>query len=194
MTAFRRLILLLAAVTAVALGVLGVATAPAQHAPSAQDRTRGFNAAAQLRTGGFNPAAQLLVGGQTAGSPSTRPVSFIPTTQIAVGCCVATEEAGGLADEGETVYRVHGGGSGPGGSSWTPVDPTTLENPRDALGLPDANSGEYLTTGRVLDWTGVVGRRALPLDGNAGGAPEYLFPDPEGQIQHIGTQPLNPPF
>jgi hypothetical protein len=89
---------------------------------------------------------------------------------------------------------VHGGESGPNGHSWTPVDPTTLENPRDALGLPNGNSGEYLTTGKVLDWTGVAGRRALPLDGNNGGAPEYLFPDPEGQIRPVGTRSLNPPF
>jgi hypothetical protein len=106
----------------------------------------------------------------------------------------AAEEATAAADEGEMVYRVHGGQSEPWGHSWTPTYPRTLANPRDALGLPPANSGEYLTTGRVKDWTGVRGRRALPLGGTTGGAPEYLFPDPEGQIQHVSTQPMDPPF
>jgi RHS repeat-associated protein len=107
---------------------------------------------------------------------------------------LATEDA---ADEsGEIVYRVHGGGSDAMGRSWTPTDPTTLDNPRDALGLPDENSGEYLSTARVKDWTGAFGQRAtaIPEAGTAGGAPEYVFPNPEQQLEPIGTQPLNPPF
>jgi RHS repeat-associated protein len=104
-------------------------------------------------------------------------------------------EEGGLAGEAETVvYRVHGGEAGPWGRSWTPTDPTALDNPRDALGLPNGNSGEYLTTARVNDWTGTFGQRAMPLNGNAGGAPEYVFPNPEQQLEHVSTRSLNQPF
>jgi RHS repeat-associated protein len=94
------------------------------------------------------------------------------------------------ADGEQFVYRLHGGEAAEYGHSWTTVDPRTLENPRDALGLPDGNTAEYLSTAKVRDWTGVEPRSALPLDGNAGGAPELLFPDPEQQLNIISTEPF----
>lgn len=67
-----------------------------------------------------------------------------------------------------------------------------MENLRDELGLPDSNTGEYLSVGKVKDWTGVETRPALPLDGNMGGAPEHVFPNPEQQIEIISTHGLTP--
>jgi hypothetical protein len=69
-----------------------------------------------------------------------------------------------------------------------------MADPRNSLGLPNANTGEYVTAARVKDWTGVVARRALSLDGNEGGATEYLFPNPEQQLEHISTTAVEPPY
>ncbi|MHB1597051.1 MAG: hypothetical protein ACYCO9_14075 [Streptosporangiaceae bacterium] len=69
-----------------------------------------------------------------------------------------------------------------------------MANPRAELGLPKVNSGEFLTKARVLDTTGVVTRPALPLDGNPGGGPEWLFPDPVNQLEEIWMMPVVPPY
>jgi hypothetical protein len=113
------------------------------------------------------------------------------------------------AERGLTVYRLHGwneepagglrlvegaatpdggpvlSGSGPWGHSWTTVDPRTMDDPRSVLGLPtgrDGNPGRFLSVGVLEDPTGVRVRTALPLDGNPGGGPELLVPDPARQI------------
>jgi RHS repeat-associated protein len=86
------------------------------------------------------------------------------------------------AEEGQAVYRVWGNASGPFGHSWTPVNPGTVANFRDAAGLPNVNSGEWTSVGTLTDATGVVGRDALPLDGNVGGLPELLVPNARTQI------------
>jgi RHS repeat-associated protein len=90
--------------------------------------------------------------------------------------------------DGVTVYRVWGGGSGPNGHSWTPIDPRSLPDARDNLGLPNANTAENLTIGRLVDSSGVTLRPALPLDGNRGGAPEILVPNPAAQIQILDRE------
>ena len=69
-----------------------------------------------------------------------------------------------------------------------------MANPRSALGLPKVNSGQMLTRARVRSMDGVIKRDALPLDGNPGGAPEWLFPDPVSQLEHHWTIPLVPPW
>ncbi|GAA4287929.1 hypothetical protein [Georgenia daeguensis] len=78
---------------------------------------------------------------------------------------------------GDAVYRLHGGASGRTGASWSSVDPHTLANPRQQLGLPDVNTAERLIVARLDDPGAVVlQRHALPLDGMPGGAPEYILP------------------
>jgi hypothetical protein len=89
--------------------------------------------------------------------------------------------------DGEFVYRVHGGGSGPWGHSWTTENPLQMAYPRDTLGLPKVNSGEYVTCARVCNTDGVIRREALPLDGTTGGGAELLFPDPVRQLEHVWT-------
>lgn len=87
-----------------------------------------------------------------------------------------------------TVYRLWGNLAGPGGRSWTPIDPRQLPDARDSLGLPDVNSARNLSIGQLLDPEGVVIRPALPLDGNRGGAPEIIVPSPSTQIRVIETE------
>lgn len=69
-----------------------------------------------------------------------------------------------------------------------------MSNPRAALGLPDGNAGQLLTRAKVKDMEGVIERDALPLDGNPGGAKEWLFPDPASQLGVHWTIPLVPPW
>ncbi|HTU86735.1 MAG TPA: hypothetical protein VMF57_14235 [Solirubrobacteraceae bacterium] len=108
--------------------------------------------------------------------------------------------------EGRVVQRVYGQPaddtglvptddySRPGGHSWTPVSPTSYDDPRDSLGLPDANGGRFVITGKIVDSDGIVARHAIPLDGTSGGGLEYLVPDPKGQIEIISVGGQNPPF
>jgi RHS repeat-associated protein len=92
-----------------------------------------------------------------------------------------------------TVYRLYGGAAGPLGRSWTSVDPRTMRDPRDSLGLPNSNTATNLAIGRLVMQEGVISRPALPLDGNRGGAPELVVPHPILQIQNMRSQPFNEP-
>ena len=93
----------------------------------------------------------------------------------------------------ERIYRIHGGGAKPNGVFWTPIDPRTLERPRNALGLPPANSGELMTVGELIDPTGVEARPALPFEDSAGGALEYVVPNPLKQVHVIEIVRMDPP-
>src|SRR5690606_17656983 len=84
---------------------------------------------------------------------------------------------------GQKVYRVYGGDAKAEGASWTPERPSG--NFREAAGLPSggpsgaSNSGQFVVEGTLQDPSAVVKiRRALPLDGNRGGAIEYVIPNP----------------
>lgn len=83
--------------------------------------------------------------------------------------------------EDSTVYRLYGGAGEDAakatGASYGTMDPRAVANPREVLGLPDQNAADRLIVGEVTDPSkAVVTRHALPLDGNPGGAPEYIFP------------------
>jgi hypothetical protein len=129
---------------------------------------------------GAADAGTIQVSGPWEGSvsPSATGRGTFTTPSISV---VATKF------DGEFVYRVHGGDSGPWGHSWTTENPLQMANPRDTLGLPKVNSGEYVTCARVCNTDGVIRREALPLDGTTGGGPELLFPDPVRQLEHVWT-------
>jgi RHS repeat-associated protein len=115
---------------------------------------------------------------------------------------------GGLANAfltraGQRVYRTwgqqaanHSGmmeGSRPYGPSWTPVDPRSVGNVRDGLGLPTANRGRFVSEGVLEDSSGCVWRPANPIDGNMGGLPEIVVPSPATQIRLTGVFGVNPP-
>ena len=146
----------------------------------------GFGWASDVGTGFGYVALAALTGGSGGAA------------EVADGAETVEEaEAGAQAAEEEApqyVYRVHGGDSGPWGRSWTSDNPADMVNPRDSLGLPKANTGEFLTKALVQDTTGVIARSALPLEGTTGGAPELLFPRASAQLQEIWTIPLDPPY
>jgi hypothetical protein len=95
--------------------------------------------------------------------------------------------------EGQTLFRVWGGESSPFGHSWTSVNPESVANFRDAAGLPDVNTGAWTSVGTLTDNTGITTRSALPLDGNQGGLPEILVPNPQTQIEPRYTIRNDPP-
>ena len=99
------------------------------------------------------------------------------------------------------MYRVYGGDAKPGGASWTPDTPSG--NYRVTAGLPSGgqsganNSGRFVIEGTLQDPSAVVkARRALPLDGNEGGAAEFIIPNPieSGAVRVDRVSGVNPEF
>jgi len=73
------------------------------------------------------------------------------------------------------VYRVWGGdvsskGSGKWGASSTPENPIAMSNPRDRLGIPNGNTGEFLTAA-IARTEPNMSRGALAYGTHAGGIP-----------------------
>jgi hypothetical protein len=109
---------------------------------------------------------------------------------------------------GTKVYRVWGEeplnpdvpGAKPWGRSWTPVDPSTVPNFREAAGLPSGgesgayNTGRFVSVGIITDASGIQVRQALSVDNKPGGLPEFVVPNPQAQITLIGVYGVNPPY
>ncbi len=100
----------------------------------------------------------------------------------------------GVLRPGDKVFRVFGENNNPLGNSFTRVDPRTVENFRDAAGLPDVNTGRFVLEGTIKNTKGVTTRKALPLNGNKGGLDEVLIPDPKNQIRIDRVSGVNPEF
>ena len=92
----------------------------------------------------------------------------------------------------ENVYRVFGGESKQAGFSWTPINPRTVPNYRDAAGLPPGNTGEFLVEGMVKRSNILHIRPARPLPPNRGGLTEYIINPANVINQRVST--LNPPY
>ena len=123
-----------------------------------------------------------------------------PGPRMAVGTPSTTSD---VPPVGHKVFRVYGGDSKAGGASWSPVDPRSVANYRDAAGLPSggasgaSNTGRFAIEGELVDPSMVVLRRlALPLDGMTGGLPEYIVPNwmTNGAIRVTRVSGINPEF
>jgi hypothetical protein len=150
----------------------------------------------QAKTGEFLGTAAAVLTSGWSGFRGAKNITALRTrTTQTQHAAAETASAGVEGDAAEQfVFRVHGGDSGPMGHSWTPENPMEMANPRNEFGLPKGNSGQFLTKARVQNMDGVTQRPALPLDGNEGGAPEWLFPDPHGQLEPLWRTPIHPPF
>ncbi len=96
---------------------------------------------------------------------------------------------------GTRVFRVWGDEAKPFGSSWTTVDPRTVPNFRSGAGLPDQNSGRFVSEGRLRDATGVTYGQAPPINPNhTGGLPELKIPHPQTQVDLDRVSGANPEF
>lgn len=100
----------------------------------------------------------------------------------------------GVVRDGHTVYRVYGGKAGPYGRSWTRTDPRTVDDFRDAAGLPDSNSGRFVIEGTLKNTNGVIAKRADPLHGNRGGLDEIVVPSAQSQIDIRRVSGANPEY
>ncbi len=80
------------------------------------------------------------------------------------------------------------------GRSWTRVNPDLTQDYREVAGLPDQNTGRFVTEGQLKNISGVSTRTAIPLHGNSGGLDEILVPDPEEQIEIERISGVNPNF
>ncbi len=98
--------------------------------------------------------------------------------------------------KGTKLYRVWGGKAGPWGRSWTPVDPRSIIPGlyRDIAGLPDVNSGQFLSEGTLLGEGAYFKGPADPLDGNVGGLMEVILRCAEQDLGLEGVSGLNPEF
>jgi hypothetical protein len=96
------------------------------------------------------------------------------------------------ADDVVNVFRVYGGKAKPGGFSWTPVNPNSVGNFRNAAGLPNVNTGRFVIEGTVKRSSIIKSRSALPLDGNKGGLLEYIIDPKNVNIHRVSG--VNPGF
>lgn len=98
----------------------------------------------------------------------------------------------------QTVFRVFGGDAKAEGFSWTPKNPNSVSNFRDAAGLPSGgasgstNTGQFVIEGTVKNKNIITQRAALPLDGNRGGLPEYIINPKNVIIKRVSG--VNPQF
>lgn len=148
-------------------------------------------------TGGAAHGLNVRIQGARATVEAPAPATAPPRSGAAEGATVAEPTAG------QTVYRVYGGDSAAGGASWSPVDPGSVPNFRDAAGLPSGgasgatNTGQFVIEGTLNDPSAVVlQRNALPLDGMKGGIPEYIIPNwmDNGSITINRVSGVNPEF
>jgi len=121
-----------------------------------------------------------------------------PFTTMAGGALVSAAKsifaAKSAVQEGMTVYRVFGDEAGALGRSWTPVNPGTVSNYRNAAGLPAGNSGRFVVQGTLNSISGVTTRAALRIGSNAGGLSEIVIPRASAQVDILRVMGANPRF
>lgn len=185
--------LLLALLATVLVSVTGPGPTSAGVLDAA--RTVGAQSVASCSSGNYVafscwPSRDVAIGAAGRAPTESRSASRVnhASSGLLIGAAKSADDAGQL------VYRVHGGDAGKWGHSWTTENPLGMANPRSRLGLPKVNSGENVTCARVCDMGGVRKRDALPLDGNPGGGPEWLFPNPKQQLQELWSLRMEPPL
>jgi hypothetical protein len=142
-------------------------------------------------TGGGYLAGGLILKGVGSAWEMSLGTNGVKSTPILTGSANAAESG---VTQGTIVYRIWGDGAGAYGRSWTTVDPRVILGYRNAAGLPNQNTGRFLSEGILNDTTGIRIKAADPLHGNAGGLIEIVIPNPSQQIILRNVQGLNPSF
>ena len=174
--------------TAITAATLGIGTAARGGSAAAQAAYKGI-LVAEAATGGYQigtGAQQMSEGNYEAGALN------VVAGGLRVGGSIVS--AGAVPSKGQKVYRVFGENNKPLGESWTPVDPSTVKNFRSSAGLPDSNTGRFVVEGTIRDTSGITVRKALPLDGNPGGLPEYVIPNANTKVIIDRVSGANPGF
>jgi len=147
----------------------------------ATDVLEGYAAVISVPMGGVESGIANSFGKRTASL--IRPKSMVPRL---------TDEATQRRDNIIDVFRVYGGEAKPDGFSWTPINPNSVGNYRDAAGLPNVNTGRFVIEGSVNGSSIIKSRSALPLDGNRGGLLEYIIDPKNVNINKVSG--ANPEF
>jgi len=98
---------------------------------------------------------------------------------------------------GPTVYRVHStiAENDVYGHWWTTMPPALSENYRSEAGLPNENTGQYLSVGKLVMDRDALYSSATPIhEGQKGGWPQIYVPNPRLQIHLIKTVKLAQPY
>jgi hypothetical protein len=141
----------------------------------------------------INAKAALEVTAKNAEMLSVKQAIKLKPSQLAESERLWAKPVADIQD-GDQVFRLYGDGAADTGASYSTAAPSSMANPRSSLGLPDVNSADNLIIGQVDDASkAVVTRHALPLNGQPGGAPEYIFPGPFGPDKGV-TVLSNTPF
>lgn len=88
-----------------------------------------------------------------------------------------------VAAGGERVNRVWGGDAGPNGEYWTPRNAASTPDYRGAAGLPNGNTGDFLSSGTMKPGTVYVPGNATPTTNTYGGLPEYRISNPQDNVK-----------
>lgn len=117
------------------------------------------------------------------------------TLGIGVAISNVASSSSSTSQAGTKVYRVWGDDAGPYGQSWTTVNPNGVSNFRSSAGLPDTNSGRFVSEGILNNANGVGTRGSLVIkQGQEGGLPEVIIPGAENQVTLTRVSGANPPF
>lgn len=164
--------------------------------------TLAVDGAITVATGGVGKVASKFI-------PDSVKNKAVNSVKNAVeGVTNKVKQAFGKADnltpkQGEKVYRVYGDDAKSDGASWSPVNPKDVTDFREKAGLPSGgdsganNLGRFVIEGILEDPSKVVlTSDALSLDGNKGGLPEYIIPNPfdSGAIKVESVKGVNPEF
>ena len=155
-----------------------VTTQPVTSIPVVEQATHAYD----------SDSVRVVPDSLLAGTETAQPT--VPT----LGLIAKAVAAKSTVQEGTTVFRVWGDEAGAWGRSWTTVDPRTVPGYRGAAGLPNQNTGRFISEGVLQDTKGITLKPADPLHGNAGGLPEVVIPNPQNQIRLQNVQGLNPEF
>jgi len=105
---------------------------------------------------------------------------------------------GSTANIVDAQASISGGDAKAEGFSYTPTNPNTVENFRDAAGLPSGgasganNTGRFVLEGTVKNKNILNKLQAVPLDGNKGGLIEYKIDPNKIKINRVSG--VNPQF
>lgn len=146
---------------------------------SAQDE-----AWAHTALGGAAPAlgaAAAMAPAAAAGYAAVKTIGTAAVASSAAGTAVTTGTVAVTA--GTRLYRVWGGGSGPLGHFWSTVNPYLVTGYRNLAGLPDTNTGQFVSSGVLRSIQGVTTGTAARIGNNLGGLVEVIVPSPKLQIE-----------
>jgi len=132
------------------------------------------------------------------GNPALQSPAFNPL-DVLIGVFAAKAVLSGagkaVATEETQVFRVFGNEAKGLGQYYTTVNPATVANYRQAVGLFPKNSGQFVLEGRLKDMQGVIFSRAAPGPGGVGGGlPQVFVPSPQTQINILRVSGANPEF